>query len=330
MTVSADKELSVAPMMDVTDRHCRYFLRQISPRVRLYTEMITAQAILHGDQERLLGFDPVEHPVAVQLGGHDPGQLAAAARIAAARGYDEINLNVGCPSDRVQDGRFGACLMLDAELVARCVGAMVEVVERPVTVKTRIGVDDHDSYEFLAAFVDRVSRAGCGTFIVHARKAILKGLSPRENREIPPLQPQQVHRLKHDFPALRIIINGGITSLERIAAELDVVDGVMLGRKVAEDPFFLAAADTRFLGGPGGAPAAAREQVVQRMCEYAQRQARQGVRLHHVTRHMLGLYHGQRGGRRWRRFLSERAGRPQAQAQLLLESLDALGGHFEA
>jgi len=322
MATVAAMRVSVAPMMDVTDRHCRYFLRQISPRVRLYTEMITAQAVLRGDQERLLGFDPAEHPVAIQLGGHDPVQLAAAARIAADRGYDEINLNVGCPSDRVRDGRFGACLMRDADLVARCVGAMAGAVAVPVTVKTRIGVDEHDSYEFLAAFVERVARAGCGTFIVHARKAILQGLSPRENREVPPLDPQRVHRLKREFPALTIITNGGIRSIEGIAEQLTAVDGVMLGRKAAEDPFFLAEVDARFLAGPDGAPVADRGDVVRRMCEYAARQARHGVRLHQVTRHMLGLYHGQRGARAWRRFLSERAGSPDATARLLLASLE--------
>jgi len=325
MAMAAGKQISVAPMMDVTDRHCRYFLRQISPHVRLYTEMITAQAILHGDQERLLAFDPAEHPLAVQLGGHDPAQLAAAARIAAARGYDEINLNVGCPSDRVRDGRFGACLMLDAELVARCVAAMAEAAQVPVTVKTRIGVDDHDSYEFLAAFVERVARAGCGTFIVHARKAILQGLSPRENREVPPLLPERVHRLKREFPALRIIINGGIASLERIDAELALLDGVMLGRKVAGDPSFLAAVEARFFASGDDHPAFDRDHVVRRMCEYAQRQAGSGLRLHQVTRHMLGLYHGLPGARGWRRLLSEQAGRPGAQPQLLLESLDAMG-----
>ncbi|QOJ31296.1 MAG: tRNA dihydrouridine(20/20a) synthase DusA [Gammaproteobacteria bacterium] len=326
MAMAAGKQVSVAPMMDVTDRHCRYFLRQISPHVRLYTEMITAQAVLHGDRERLLGFDPAEHPLALQLGGHDPLQLAAAARIAAARGYDEINLNVGCPSDRVRDGRFGACLMLEAEQVAHCVGAMAEAVAVPVTVKTRIGVDDHDSYEFLAAFVDRVARAGCGTFIVHARKAILQGLSPRENREVPPLQPERVHRLKREFPALRIIINGGIDSIERIDAELALLDGVMLGRKVAGDPCFLAAVEARFLAGTDERPALDRGHVVRRMSEYAQRQADSGVRLHHVTRHMLGLYHGQPGARGWRRFLCEQAGRPGARPQLLLDSLAAIGG----
>lgn len=330
MAMAAGKQVSVAPMMDVTDRHCRYFLRQISPHVRLYTEMVTAQAVLHGDRERLLGFDPAEHPLALQLGGHDPLQLAAAARIAAARGYDEINLNVGCPSDRVRDGRFGACLMLEAEQVARCVGAMAEAVAVPVTVKTRIGVDDHDSYEFLAAFVDRVARAGCGTFIVHARKAILQGLSPRENREVPPLQPERVHRLKREFPALRIIINGGIDSIERIDAELALLDGVMLGRKVAGDPCFLAAVEARFLAGTDERPALDRGHVVRRMCDYAQRQADSGVRLHHVTRHMLGLYHGQPGARGWRRFLCEQAGRPGAQPQLLLDSLAAVGGRNRA
>lgn len=316
--------LSVAPMMDVTDRHCRYFLRLLAPGIRLYTEMVTAAAVIHGDRPRLLAFSAEEHPVAVQLGGHDPAELAEAARVAAGFGYDEINLNVGCPSDRVQSGRFGACLMTDAGLVARCVAAMRAAVDVPVTVKTRIGVDDHDSYEFLAAFVATVAAAGCDTFIVHARKAILQGLSPRENRTVPPLRYEVVHRLKRDFPGLAIVINGGIGTLEDIDAQLRLVDGVMLGRKAADDPFFLAEVQARFLGGPCAPERAA---VVRRMYEYARREAGAGVRLHHVTRPMLGLYHGLPGARAWRRFLSERACRGDATPELLLQSMAALGGH---
>ena len=316
--------ISVAPMMDVTDRHCRYFLRQLAPDVHLYSEMITAQAVLHGDRRHLLGFDPVEHPVAVQLGGHEPAELAEAARLAVAFGYDEVNLNVGCPSDRVQNGRFGACLMSDPDLVARCVAEMRAAVPVPVTVKTRIGIDDRDSYEFLADFVRRVSGAGCETFIVHARKAILSGLSPRENLAIPPLRYDVVHRLKAEFPQLTVIINGGITTIEGIESQLGKVDGVMLGRKAADDPYFLTEVQQRFLGGDDRNGRPDRELVIQRMYEYARREAHDGVRLHHVTRHMLGLYHGRPGARGWRRFLSERACRNGAAPELLIESLAAV------
>jgi tRNA-dihydrouridine synthase A len=310
-------------MMDVTDRHCRYFLRLLAPSVRLYTEMITAQAILRGDRARLLAFDPAEHPVALQLGGSDPQDLAAAARAGADAGYDEVNLNVGCPSDRVRDGRFGACLMAEPGLVADCVAAMAAAVRVPVTVKTRIGIDDRDDYAFLAAFVARVAAAGCRTFVVHARKAVLAGLSPHENRTVPPLRHDVVHRLKAEFPELCVVVNGGITTLDGIAAQLARVDGVMLGRKVAEDPYFLTAVQERFLGAPaGGAPD--RESVVRRMQDYAEREGLRGVRLHHITRHMLGLYHGRPGARRWRRFMSERAGQPDATPALLTGSLDGL------
>jgi tRNA-dihydrouridine synthase A len=310
-------------MMDVTDRHCRYFLRLLAPGVRLYTEMITAQAILRGDRARLLAFDPAEHPVALQLGGSDPRDLAAAARAGADAGYDEVNLNVGCPSDRVRDGRFGACLMAEPGLVADCVAAMAAAVRVPVTVKTRIGIDDRDDFAFLATFVARVAAAGCRTFVVHARKAVLAGLSPRENRTVPPLRHDVVHRLKAEFPELCVVVNGGITTLEGIAAQLARVDGVMLGRKVAEDPYFLTAVQERFLGAPaGGAPD--RESVVRRMQDYAEREGLRGVRLHHITRHMLGLYHGHPGARRWRRFMSERAGRPEATPALLTGSLEGL------
>jgi tRNA-dihydrouridine synthase A len=308
-------------MMDVTDRHCRYFLRLLAPDVRLYTEMIVAQAVLHGDRVRLLGFDAAEHPLALQLGGSDPALLAAAARIGAELGHDEINLNCGCPSDRVRSGRFGACLMDDPRLVAECVAAMREAVDVPVTVKTRIGVDDRDSFGFLADFVGRVAEAGCGTFVVHARKAILAGLSPRENREIPPLRHDVVHRLKDEFPQLTIVINGGITTLEQVALNLDRVDGVMLGRKAAEDPWFLTAVQERFLGA-GHAPD--RRGIVLAMVDYARRQVRDGARLHHVTRHMLGLYHGERGARGWRRFLSEHAARGDASPEVLVDSLATL------
>ena len=262
--------------------------------------------------------------MAVQLGGHDPAQLAEAARIAAGFGYDEVNLNVGCPSTKVQTGRFGACLMRDAGLVARCVSAMRKAVSVPVTVKTRIGIDEHDSYEFLATFVDQIARAGCETIIVHARKAILQGLSPRDNLAIPPLRHAVVYRLKADFPQLTVIINGGIRTIGDITSHLRHVDGVMLGRKVSDDPFFLTQVQTSFFAKASDQPAPAREAVVQRMYDYARRQGGTGVRLHHVTRHMLGLYHGRPGARGWRRFLSERACHAGAAPEVLIESLMAM------
>jgi tRNA-dihydrouridine synthase A len=312
-------------MMDVTDRHCRYFLRLLAPDVRLYTEMLTAEAVVHGDRAALLGFDPTEHPVAVQLAGHDPARLGEAARIAAGFGYDEVNLNVGCPSGRVRDGGFGACLMLDPALVARCVEVMSNAVSVPVTVKTRIGVDERDSYEHLAAFVRQVADAGCGTFVVHARKALLGGLSPRDNLRIPPLRHAVVHRLKADFPHLVIVINGGIGTVEDIAGHLGKVDGVMLGRKIADDPYFLTEVQHCFFGGRTTNALAERTAVVERMCDYARREVRAGVRLHHITRHMLGLYHGVPGARGWRRFLSECVSRADASPELLIRSLQAVG-----
>lgn len=317
-------EISVAPMMEVTDRHCRYFLRQLAPHVRLYTEMLTAQAVVRGDRDRLLAFDEAEHPVAVQLAGHEPALLAQAASIAAAFGYDEVNLNIGCPSPRVQIGRFGACLMTDAALVARCVLAMRESVSMPVTVKTRIGVDQDDSYGFLADFVGTVAEAGCSKFIVHARKAILRDLSPRDNLAIPPLCHANVHRLKADFPDLTVVINGGIRTIDDIAGHLAHVDGVMLGRKITDDPFFLTQVESRFLAGGGDSPMPDRAMVVRRMYDYLSRQSTAGVRLHHVTRHMLGLYRGLPGARHWRRFLSEQACRGGAEPELLIESLGAM------
>jgi tRNA-dihydrouridine synthase A len=310
-------------MMAVTDRHCRYFLRQLAPGVRLYTEMITAPAILHGDRERLLRFDPEEHPLAVQLGGHEPAALAQAARVSEEFGYDEVNLNVGCPSHRVRDGRFGACLMRDADLVARCVEAMRNAVRVPVSVKTRIGVDDDDGYEFLAAFIGRVAAAGCRIFIVHARKALLRGLSPKENREVPPLRYETVYQLKRDFPGLEVILNGGIGTLAEMETHLAHVDGVMLGRKVADDPYFLAGVQERFF--PRTAAGAAREAVVRRMYDYLRREEPAGTRLQQVTRPMLGLYRGVPGARSWRRFLSEHGCRAGAPAELLLESLARVG-----
>ena len=313
--------VSIAPMMDWTDRHCRYFLRLLSRNVRLYTEMVTCQAILFGRAGRLLAYDPSEHPVALQLGGSDPAMLAACAKVGERFGYDEINLNVGCPSDRVQEGRFGACLMAEPDLVARCVGAMREAVDVPVTVKTRIGIDDKDSYEELVRFVATVSAAGCDTFIIHARKAWLKGLSPKENREKPPLRYDVARRLKADFPGLRIALNGGITTLEQAEAHLRDFDGVMLGRAAYENPFLLASVDSRIHG--EAAPPPDRAEVVERFKPYVEAELARGVRLHSMTRHILGLFQGVRGGRAWRRHLSENACFPGAGVEVLDGALKA-------
>jgi tRNA-dihydrouridine synthase A len=300
--------LCVAPMMDWTDRHCRFFLRQVSPRAFLYTEMITTGALLHGDLERHLGFHAAEHPVGAQLGGSEPEDLARCARLVQQYGYDEVNLNCGCPSERVQKGAFGACLMAEPELVAECVGAMRESVSIPVTIKHRTGIDRIETYDFMARFVDTVSRAGCSTFIVHARNAVLKGLSPKANREVPPLKHHYVYRLKQDFPHLEIVINGGITTRDQIDAHLAHVDGVMLGRAAYHDSWVLAE------------PGRTRAEVVHAMAEYAA----SVPSLRHVARHMLGLYHGHPRARLWRRMLSDPARLAQNDPRLLLEALDAV------
>ncbi|MDE2608707.1 MAG: tRNA dihydrouridine(20/20a) synthase DusA [Burkholderiales bacterium] len=297
------RRISVAPMMDWTDRHCRYFHRLLSRHTWLYTEMVTTGALLHGDVPRHLDFDAAEHPVALQLGGSEPADLAQAARLGAQWGYDEINLNCGCPSERVQRGAFGACLMAEPALVADCVKAMRDAVSVPVTVKHRIGIDSVEAYDFVRDFVGQVAEAGCETFIVHARNAILKGLSPKENREIPPLKYDYVYRLKRDFPDLEIIINGGIDTLDAAAAHLEHVDGVMIGREAYHQPYLLAGVDTRFYGATG--PIASREAVEAGLIEYAARQVAQGTYLGAITRHALGLYRGVSGARGWRRTLSE-------------------------
>ena len=290
-------------MMDGTDRHCRYFHRLLTKHARLYSEMITAEAAIHGDRDHLLGFDPIEHPVALQLGGSDPALLAQAAKIGVEFGYDEINLNVGCPSDRVQSGAFGACLMREPSLVASCVEAMRMAVDVPVTVKCRIGVDDQDPEESLFGFVDKVSAAGCRLFVVHARKAWLQGLSPKENREVPPLDYGLVEKLKRSRPDLSIILNGGIVDLVTSKAHLDVFDGVMLGRAAYGEPYLLALVDQALFG--SNAPVRSREEIVALMSDYIRRAADNGVKPHHVARHMLGLYHAAPGARIWRRKLSE-------------------------
>ncbi|MEL7488738.1 MAG: tRNA dihydrouridine(20/20a) synthase DusA, partial [Pseudomonadota bacterium] len=291
----------VAPMMDGTDRHCRYFHRQLTRRARLYTEMVTADAVIHGERERLLGFDPIEHPVALQLGGSEPTALAKAAAIGEAFGYDEINLNVGCPSDRVQSGAFGACLMKTPRLVADCIAAMRRAVSIPVTVKCRIGVDDQDPEESLFSLVELVAKEGCNVFIVHARKAWLQGLSPKENREVPPLDYGLVARLKREWPELTIILNGGVVSLDQAAALLPEFDGVMLGRAAYGDPYLLSRVDQDLFGDPR-APIT-REDAAQIMSRYAHCLAEAGGKPHHAARHMIGLYHGAPNARRWRRAL---------------------------
>lgn len=310
-----DRRLSVAPMLDWTDRHYRYFLRLITRRTLLYTEMITTGALIHGDRERHLAFDPAEHPLALQLGGADPGAMGECARIGANWGYDEININCGCPSDRVQNGRFGACLMAEPRVVADCVAAMKDAVEIPVTVKSRIGIDEQDSYEALVEFVGTVAEAGCDALIVHARKAWLQGLSPKENREIPPLRYDIVERLNGDFPDLTISINGGILTLDTTLDLLARLDGVMIGREAYQNPWMLAEADRRIFADPAEPPS--REAVVEGMIRYAERQLPRGVPLQAITRHMLGLFQGQPGARAWRRHISENAHKSGAGVEVL-------------
>jgi len=306
-SVIGSRRLCVAPMMDWTDKYDRYFLRQMSKHTWLYTEMVTCGAILHGGiQDRLLGFDPSEHPIAVQLGGSDPADLAKCAAIAEGYGYDEINLNVGCPSERVSSGSFGACLMAEPELVAECVAAMVAAVKVPVTVKHRIGIDKMQSYEELCHFVDTVHKGGCNTFIVHARIAILKGLSPKENRQVPPLKYEWVYQLKKDFPHLEIIINGGIQTLDEAEEHLQHVDGVMMGRAAYHQPFdVLSAADERIYDDGASGSARSRQEVMDRMIPFLEENLAAGVSLNTISRHMLGLFAGCKGGRAYRRLLAE-------------------------
>jgi len=312
----------VAPMMDWTDRHCRYFLRLISRRARLYTEMITSAALVHGDIPHHLDFDPAEHPLALQLGGSDPAVLAHGAKMGERWGYDEINLNCGCPSERVQKGSYGACLMAEPAIVAECVAAMRDAVALPITVKHRIGLDHGEDYGFVRDFVGTVAAAGCDVFIVHARNAVLKGLSPKENREVPPLRHDVVHRLKRDFPALTIVGNGGLADWADIERELGDVDGVMLGRVAYHDPWMLSDADGRVFGEPG--PARSRADVIHALVPYAETQLARGVLLRAITRHVLGLYHGCPGGRHFRRILSDAAKLRDAGPELLLEAMAAV------
>ena len=321
--------LSVAPMMDWTDTHCRNFHRLLAPHARLYTEMVHANAVIHGTadekgREKLLGKDDTQHPVALQLGGSDPALLAKAARIGAGHGFDEINLNCGCPSDRVQAGRFGACLMREPTLVADCVAAMIEAApDTPITVKCRLGVDDDHEWDRFRAFVDAIADAGCNLFVVHARNAWLKGLSPKENREVPPLRYDWAYRLKRERPDLQVIVNGGIADTDEATAHLDHADGAMLGRAAYHDPYLLHRLDTRWFGGE----TRSRADLLRAWKPYVEGQLARGVYLKHMARHILGLFHGERGGRAFRQILSEGAHRPGADWSLVEQALAATAMH---
>lgn len=314
-----NRRLSVAPMLDWTDRYCRYFHRLLTRKTLLYTEMITSGALLHNDPARFLDFFTEEHPLALQLGGSDPDDLARCAVLAEEWQYDEVNLNLGCPSDRVQSGMFGACLMAQPERVADCVAAMTESCKLPVTAKHRIGIDDLDSYDLLCRFVDKLSSAGCHTFIVHARKAWLQGLSPKQNRDIPPLRYDLVYQLKADFPHLEIVINGGIFNLEQVEAHLKKVDGVMIGREAYQNPWILAQADRRIFGSDWQPPS--RHQVIEELLPLVERECTRGIPLKRITRHILGLFHAQPGAKKWRRYLSENAHKPEAGPETLKTAL---------
>lgn len=306
-------------MMGWTDRHARYFLRLISKRTLLYTEMVTTGAILHGQRNDLLKYHPVEHPLALQLGGSEPAELAECARIAQTLDFDEVNLNVGCPSDRVQSGRFGACLMAEPDLVAECVAAMQVEVDIPVTVKCRVGIDHMEGYEPLDRFITSISTTGCTTFIIHARKAWLQGLSPKENREIPPLQYALVHQLKKQHPDLCIVVNGGIRSAEDVQIQLKQVDGVMLGREAYHNPFVLAEIDAA-LGVTQSVPD--KHAIAEAMLQYIDTELASGTRLHSITRHLYGLFHGQPGAKAWRRHLSMHSNKPDASAGVVRDAIE--------
>ncbi len=319
MEISEHARLSVAPMMEWTDRHCRYFHRLLTRRTLLYTEMITAQALIHGPRQRLLAFDPFEHPVALQIGGSEPSELAKATRFGHEAGYDEVNLNVGCPSDRVQSGRFGACLMAEPDLVGDCLAAMKDATDRPVTVKCRIGIDEQDGESDLDRFVETIAIRGITTFIIHARKAWLRGLSPKENRDVPPLRHERVYRLKEKYPGLEIILNGGVETLHDARAHLDHVDGVMMGRAAYHNPWQLAAADGVIFDAAG--PARTRDDIMRDFTEYVRGELDRGARLHQMTKHILGFYHGQPGARAFRRHLSQYAPRDGADITVLNDAL---------
>jgi tRNA-dihydrouridine synthase A len=321
MSKPINRTISVAPMLDWTDKHCRYFLRQISQHALLYTEMVTTGAIIFGKGD-YLAFNQEEHPVALQLGGSDPTDMARCAVNAQEYGYDEVNINVGCPSDRVQNGRFGACLMAEPETVAACIKSMQAEVDIPVTVKSRIGIDEMDEYQDLTRFIDVVAASGCETFIVHARKAWLKGLSPKQNRDVPPLMYDRVYQLKQEFPNLHISLNGGVKTLDDVQLHLEHLDGVMIGREVYSNPYILADVDKRFY--QGNCVSKTRAEVVMAMLPYVERQIAQGARPWHIARHMLGLFQGQPGGRIWRRYLSQNGTKANVGVELLTDALDVL------
>jgi tRNA-dihydrouridine synthase A len=313
-------KFSIAPMMDWTDRHCRYFHRILSPHAVLYTEMVTTGALLHGDSERFLLFDVSEPPLVLQLGGSEPAAMVECAKLAEQKGYQEVNINVGCPSDRVQNGLFGACLMSEPQLVAECVTEMKASVNIPITVKTRIGIDGFDSFDFLLEFVEIVSEAGCEMFIIHARKAILSGLSPKENRTIPPLNYDRAYQLKNTFPDLSIVVNGGIKSVDEISHHWENVDGVMIGREAYHNPFFLAEVEHQLFR----EPLVDRVAVLEKFMPYVEQQLTKGVALQSMSRHILGLFAGQAGGKHWRRYLSENARHKNAGPEVLTAALKAM------
>ena len=319
-SIFLNRRVCVAPMLDWSDKHCRYFHRLLSEYVVLYTEMVTTGALINGDRQRHLSFNQQEHPVALQLGGSSVQDLTGCSKMAEDYGYDEVNLNVGCPSDRVQNGRFGACLMAEPELVAECISAMQEAVNIPVTVKSRIGIDEQDSYEELAHFISTVAAGGCNTFIIHARKAWLSGLSPKQNRDVPPLRYEVVQQIKQDFPHLEIIINGGVTSLEQTGELLHSVDGVMIGREAYHNPCILLGVDKMFY--QQESQFKTRQEVVLALIPYIQNQLSEGVRLHSITRHILGIFHGVQGARAWRRHLSVYAPKSGADENVVLQALE--------
>ena len=297
-----DRRLSIAPMMDHTDKHFRYLMRLLTKHSVLYTEMITTGALIHGNHKQFLDFNPEEHPIAIQLGGNSPKDLTKCAQMAENEGFDEVNLNIGCPSNRVQNGGFGAYLMAKKELVAECINSISNNIKIPVSIKTRIGIDNHDSFEFLEEFINVVSKAGCETFIIHARKAILQGLSPKENRKIPPLNYKRVYKIKENFPHLNIIINGGFTKLDQIKSQLKYVDGVMIGRAAYQNPFLLAKIDNLIFN--SNETNETRRNILIKYKNYAEQQMRKGVNLRNLTRHLIGLYQGEPGARKYRQMLS--------------------------
>lgn len=317
-----DRRLSIAPMMDHTDRHFRFFMRLLSKHVVLYTEMITTGALIHGDRQRFLKFNDVEHPVAIQLGGSNPEDLVQCAKMAEDAGYDEVNLNIGCPSDRVQNGQFGACLMANKNLVAECVNKIKSTVTIPVTIKTRIGIDDFDSYEFLYDFIDTTQKNGCDTYIIHARKAMLSGLSPKENREIPPLNYPRVYQIKQDFPNLNITINGGFTEVKQIKSQLNHVDGVMVGRAAYQNPYMLMQADKEIFGETEELQT--RMDILNLYREYVVDQLDKGERIKNMTRHIIGLYQGQPGARRYRQILSQAIPKDKKEIQFIDEAIQSI------